>query len=76
MLDVKMIAQDPEMVKERLKTRVTKEEDKQKIEDDIDGICLLYHEIKLTRKALDDAKHLQKLLQQDMMEMAKPKNKK
>lgn len=66
MLDVKKIAADPEGTKEALRKRYWSESDKQKSDDCIDIICLMHHEIKLTRQAIEEAKHLQKLLEQDL----------
>lgn len=71
MLDPKKIVEDPEGIKTTLRRRYKSDKDKQNSDDNIDIICLLHTEIKLTRQAIDAAKHLQKQLEQDLLKWRK-----
>lgn len=67
MLDIKKIAADPEGVKKALCTRYKIDEDKEYSDATIDYLALIYQEVKLTRQAIEEAKHLQRQLEKDQL---------
>lgn len=67
MLDIKKIAADPEGVKKALRTRYKTDEDKEHSDASIDYLALVYQEVKLTRQAVEEAKHLQRQLEKDQL---------
>lgn len=75
MIDVKLITKDPEGVKSSLQRRFPREEDRARIGEEIDLIAFLYQEVKLTRQAIEEAKHLQRQLEKDLLRLEREASK-